>query len=169
MYLFKVQPFYHNNPAIHSQVVTSYERIAENQKAFKSRDKITNLYVKDGPWYAFNHRNQEAIDQARGLMKDALLQSGEYHYEMAKGFTSQAEQSALVSDKEALLKKASKEYDQASLAYQRYLNRYNQDENTYTLMVRYADALFFSNHYAKALDQYLKVRDSKLGDEYKNF
>ncbi|MBM4290510.1 MAG: tetratricopeptide repeat protein, partial [Deltaproteobacteria bacterium] len=49
--LFKAQPFYRNNPVIHATVVTAYERIAQPDLAFKSRDQLNAAYITDGPWY----------------------------------------------------------------------------------------------------------------------
>ena len=165
--LFKLDPFYKNNPEIHSKVVTAYERIAQPDRAFNTRDDITNIYVKDGPWYAFNHKDQTAIDQARSLMKGALLQAGFYHLEQAEALREQGEQSETPSDQMALKSQAKVGYKKASLAFERYLDRYKRDENTYELQYLLAETLFYSDLFPPALAQYIKVRDSKLSTDRK--
>lgn len=160
-YLFQMNPFYRNNPSIHFKVVNAYNRIAQPEKAFVSRDQITEDYVKDGPWYAYNHKDQLAIDQARSLMKDALLQTGSYHHENAQGLRQRSLEMELESDRQNLMRQARQSYQKAALSYQRYLDRYKQDENTYELYFMYAEASFYSQQYRQALTQYLRVRDFK--------
>lgn len=165
--LFKRHPFYRNNPTIHSKVVTAYERIAQPERAFSTRDTINNAYVINGPWYAYNHKDQEAIDQATGLMKDSLLQAGTYHHERASLLRQRSLEAESEPEQRALLAQAKDSYRTAAVSYQRYLERYKKDENTYELMYLVADALYFSEDYPGAYKQYLAVRDSRLGNEHK--
>ena len=165
LYLFKTHPNYRRNPEIHSKIITAYERIAQPEKAFDERDNFTNVYVINGPWYASNHRDQEALDKARELMKDSLLQAGTYHHERAQSFRGRAEESE-GEDQEVLSREARSSYYKAALSYQRYLERYRKDQNTYELLYLYADALYYSEEYERAFKQYLLVRDSKLGAEH---
>ena len=165
LYLFKTHPHYRRNPEIHSKIITAYERIAQPEKAFDERDNFTNVYVINGPWYASNHRDQEALDKARGLMKDSLLQAGTYHHERAQSFRGRAEESE-GEDQVVLSREARSSYYKAALSYQRYLERYRKDDNTYELLYLYADALYYSEEYERSFKQYLLVRDSKLGDEH---
>ena len=164
-YLFEKHPYYRRNPEIHSKIITAYERIAQPEKAFSERDNITNAYVIDGEWYVSNHRDQAAIDLARGLMKDSLLQAGTYHHERAQTFRTRAGESE-GDDSISLMNSAQSSYKKAALSYQRYLQRYRRDDNTYELLYLYADTLFYSEEYSRAFQQYLIVRDSKLGDEH---
>lgn len=164
-HLFKLHPHYRRNPEIHSKIITAYERIAQPEKAFSERDKITNSYVIDGPWYVSNHRDQDAIDLARTLMKDSLLQAGTYHHERAQAFRERASESE-GDDSASLMANAKSSYTKAALSYQRYLQRYRRDENTYELLYLYADALFYSQDYERAFKQYLIVRDSKMGNDH---
>ena len=165
LHLFKTHPFYRRNPEIHSKVITSYERIAQPERAFGERDKFTNAYVINGRWYAANHRDQEALDKARELMKDSLLQAGTYHHERAQSFKTRADESD-GDDAVSLMREARASYHKAALSYQRYLERYRKDQNTYELLYLYADALYYSEEYERAFNQYLVVRDSKLGNDH---
>jgi TolA-binding protein len=166
LYLFKAHPFYRRNPEIHAKIITAFDRVAQPEKAFIERDRITNVYVKDGPWYTYNYRDQEAIDKARTLMKDALIQAASYHHNRAQDFRQRSSELA-DADTEVLLRRAHKSYAKAALAYQRYLDRYKKDKNTYEILYNYADALFYSKEYQRALNQYLVVRDSELGDSFR--
>lgn len=165
--LFKAQPFYRSNPLIHAKVVTAYERIAQPDLAFKSRDQLNSAYITDGPWYAANYKDQSAIDAARGLMKDSLLQAGTYHHERAQALRARALEADNELDRDALMREAKESYRTAAASYQGYLARYKNDENTYELMYLVADALYYSEDYPNALAQYVKVRDSRLSDEHK--
>jgi len=165
--LFKRHPYYRNNPSIHAKVVTAFERIAQPDQAFSTRDTINNAYVINGPWYAYNHKDQEAIDLATGLMKDSLLQAGTYHHERASMLRQRSMEAESDAEQRALLNQAKDSYRTAALSYKRYLDRYKKDENTYELMYLVADALYFSEDYPGAYKQYLTVRDSQLGDEHK--
>lgn len=166
LHLFKTHPFYSENPSIHAKIITAYERIAQPERAFLERDRITDVYVKDGPWYAFNHKDQDAIDNARALMKDALLQAGTYHHGRAQSFRSRADE-ADPSDESSLMAQAKESYMKAALSYQRYLDRYKTDENTYELLYLFAEALYYSEDYQRAFEQYLVVRDSALDTIHK--
>lgn len=165
--LFKNHPFYRNNPMIHAKTVTAFERIAQPDRAFSTRDTINNAYVINGPWYAYNHKDQEAIDQATKLMKDSLLQAATYHHERASMLRQRAMESETESEQRVLMNQAIESYRTAALSYQRYLDRYKKDENTYELLYLVADAFYFSGDYPNALKQYVNVRDSKLGTEHK--
>ena len=166
LHLFKKHPNYRKNPQIHAKIVTAYERIAQPEEAFRMRDELTDVYVKGGPWYVYNHTDQEAIDQARGLMKDALLQTGTYHHTRAQSFRERADEGD-PADADLLLRSAKNSYQKAALSYQRYLDRYKTDDNTYELLFLFAEALYYSDDYQRSFEQYLVVRDSKLGDERK--
>ena len=98
-------------------------------------------------------------------MKDSLLQAGTYHHERAQSFRGRAEESE-GEDQEVLSREARSSYYKAALSYQRYLERYRKDQNTYELLYLYADALYYSEEYERAFKQYLQVRDSKLGQEH---
>ena len=66
----------------------------------------------------------------------------------------------------ALCEEAQKQYAAASAAYLQYVRAYPNNPQAYELRFNLADALFWSEHYGEAAEQYGLVRDSNLDDKY---
>src|SRR5262249_39686829 len=65
-----------------------------------------------------------------------------------------------------MLDQIAKEYAQAAVAYEKYLEAYPNSKNTYEYAYSYAETLYYSGRFLEAATQYEKVRDSNLDNKY---
>lgn len=150
-----------DNPELHNQMILAYERLQEFDKAFAERDVLADKYGEGSEWYAANATSGKAIEAAEQLAEQALIQAATYHHTRAQDLKSAA------GDDPGAAGPYIDEYAQAATAYEKYLARYPKSDNTYELSYYYAECLYFSFRYPEAAVQYATVRDSKLGEQYR--
>lgn len=150
------------NPELHAKLIISLERQQQLDDAFRERDKLGKLYGPESDWYAANRDEPEALQIAKELIEESLIQAATYHHSRAQQFKTKAEQGDAVAETKAI-----EEYGLAASAYEDYLAQYPKSENAYDLGYFYAECLYYSFRFPEAAKQYAKVRDSKLGEKYR--
>jgi TolA-binding protein len=160
--LLKQFPDDKGNPDLHAKLIVSLERVRRQDEAFRERDKLGQLYGPDSDWFAANQNNPDALQVAKELIEESLIQAATYHHSRAQQFKAKAEQGDAAAETQAI-----EEYGLAASAYEDYLAQYPKSENAYDLGYFYAECLYYSFRFPDAAAQYAKVRDSKLGDKYK--
>lgn len=160
--LLKQFPDDKGNPELHAKLIVSLERVRRQDEAFRERDKLGQLYGPDSDWFAANQNNPEVLQIAKELIEESLIQAATYHHSLAQRFKAKAEQGDAAAEAKAI-----EEYGLAASAYEDYLAQYPKSENAYDLGYFYAECLYYSFRFPDAAAQYAKVRDSKLGDKYR--
>ncbi|MCB9537833.1 MAG: tetratricopeptide repeat protein [Myxococcales bacterium] len=161
-HLLATFPNHPENPELHARMVTAYERLQQFDRAFAERDNLAQSYGPDSAWYAANRNKPKALDAARELMEDALIQAATYHHSRAQQLRADAQKGDAAAEDEAI-----RSYRLAAVAYENYLKQFPKSENAYELNFFYAECLYYSFRFLEAANQYGVVRDSRLGDKYK--
>jgi len=160
-HLLKTFPTNEENPKLHAQMVTAYERLQRIADAFAERDNLASAYGEGTEWYAANQNRPKVLRQADELMEDALIQAATFHHAEAQRLKE------MIAEDPSVEERAISLYRQAASAYEKYLEQYPNSENTYDLNFFYAECLYYSFQFASAADQYGVVRDSKMGKKYR--
>lgn len=157
-------PYDPGNPKLQDRVVMAFERQRDFENALKEREVLARNYTKGTDWYKKNRDNREAIDQAAELAELALVSAAVNHHKAAQDLKKLAAASKKPSGD--ILERISKEYAQAALAYEKYLDQYPASKNTYEYSYSYAETLYYSGRFLDAAKAYEKVRDSNLDNKY---
>ncbi|HTJ44942.1 MAG TPA: tetratricopeptide repeat protein [Kofleriaceae bacterium] len=148
-----------DNPVVHQEIVDAFhakgDKFAEDQEAAK----LATNYAPCTKWYEHNEKDRTAMDNWRRISERAL-------YAAARNTHSSATE--LRKDYDASPKKdpeAKKEYlalyDKAVELYKQYITQYPDSDYVYELTFFMGEALFYSEHYPDAVDQYAWVRDHR--------
>ena len=160
-FLLKRYPTHRDNPTLHQTIITAFERLREFDASFGERDVLAKAYDYETPWHEANRNDLEAVQAAQKLIEGALITAAQYHHMRAQQFKDEAGKGKAGAEDEAI-----REYKLAAVSYDNYLRKYPESENAYDLSFFYAECLFYSFRFPEAADQYERVRDSALGNQY---
>jgi tetratricopeptide (TPR) repeat protein len=149
------------NPDLHAKLIVSLERQQQLDEAFKERDRLGRAYGPESDWYAANENNPKAIEAARELLEESLIQAAQYHHSRAQQLKARAAGGDGLAERQAI-----DEYRLAAESYEDYLQQYPKSENAYDLGYFLAECLYYSFRFPEASDQYGKVRDDKRSSRY---
>lgn len=161
-FLLKRFPTNPENPTLHQNIINAYERLREFDASFNERDVLAKTYDFETPWHEANRSNLEAVQKAQKLIESALITAAQYHHMRAQQLKDDAGKGTAGAEDEAI-----REYKLAAVAYDNYLRKYPESENAYDLGFFYAECLFYSFRFPEAAQQYERVRDSVLGEKYR--
>jgi len=142
-------------PAIQARVLEAYELLQEAEGVVRARDRLATNYLRDTPWFRANENDPEALEKALVLAEGALVAAALDHHARAQKLRSEGDAEG-----------AKGEYRIAAQAYAAYLERFSDTLSSYEYRYSYADALYFSEQYKDAAEQYAIVRDSNIDDKF---
>lgn len=157
-------PYDPGNPKLQDRIVMAFERQRDFAHALAEREALARNYTKGTEWYKKNRDNKEALDQAAELAELALVSAAINHHKAAQDLKRMA--AAAKKPDPRMLENISKEYAQAALAYEKYLEQYPNSKNAYEYGYSYAETLYYSGRFLEAAAQYEKIRDSNLDNKY---
>jgi len=160
--LLQKWPTYGDAPKIQDRIVQAYERDRNMVQAAKERELLGRLYVKGTDWYRANQNNPDALAAAQQLSEDALLTAATNIHAGAQACRAQADQ----SKNPAQAAQCEEMYKTSAELYEKYLNAYPNSKRAYEYSLYYADALFYSQQYERAIAAYTTVRDSVLDNRF---
>jgi TolA-binding protein len=144
-------------PLIQQRLVQAYERDREFDKAWKERDLLVKKFSEESPWFQINKTNPDVIAKTRQLMERSIYSSAVFHHQQAQAYK-----------KAGKLDLALREYQQATLAYGTYLQRFPHAKNLYESQFYYAETLYNSLQFTQAAGMYARVRDDQTDGRYLN-
>lgn len=154
-------PMNQQAPRLQEQIATAHQRNNEFEQAISARGQLAN-YGEDSPWAAANVEHPEALRQASELAENALIDTAIHYHRTAQ----QLRQRGVVEQNPELLRRAQENYNLAATAYRAYIQRFPNSPNAYELNYNLADALFYSDQWLAAAEEYVRVRDSNLDDRF---
>ncbi|HIN85450.1 MAG TPA: tetratricopeptide repeat protein [Myxococcales bacterium] len=150
------------NPDFHEQLIESYDRAQDMAGAASARDDLISLYNKKSKWYRANIGNAKATTKADRMVEGALQQRAKYHHLNAQNLKVQAK----AEGNSAKLRESRVAYKKAISAYRDYLEAYPNNRDSYEIKYLMAEALYYSDQFKKAAEQYAVVRDIPNHKEY---
>jgi hypothetical protein len=155
-------PYYAEAPKIQERIVRAFERDRNIVMAAKEREILGRNYVKGTEWYRQNQDNPDAIAAAQQLSEDALLMAATNVHAGAQACRNKAEE----EKNPAKLEECKPMYATSAELYEKYLAAYPNSRRAYEFSIYYADAVFYSEQYEKAIVAYTAVRDSILDNRF---
>ncbi len=152
-------PMHHQAPEITNMVARAYTRHQEMQRAIEYRARLGN-YGEGTDWWNANVEHPGAQRTAEQLAENALIGTAVHFHQDAQRLRQQC----VHEQNPDLCTRAEEAYRLAAQAYREYLRRYPNNPQAYELRYNLADALFWSESYEEAAEQYALVRDSNLDD-----
>jgi TolA-binding protein len=156
-------PLHPEAPVAQSRIVLALERQREFERSMKERELLATQFASGTPWSKANRDKPEAVDKARQLAEEALIQAAAFHHRGAQ----ELKRRGLALGDEKLLAAAKGEYELAAAAYADYLQRFAESKNGYEYRFYYAESLYWSQRFAEAATEYQAVRDSNVDDRFR--
>ena len=138
-------------PKIQLRIMEAHKLLQQPEEALAARDQLATNYLRGTDWFYANEDDPEAIEEALALAEEALVGTALDHHQRA--------QELRIAGDDA---KAKQEYAIAARAYDAYLERFPDTPSSYEYRFNYAEALYYSDQFGRAAQQYSAVRDSNL-------
>lgn len=154
-------PLAEENPKIADKAIIALERLRRFDEAVEQRRQIGLNYGPGSEWYEHQRAEGrvEAMAFADKLAQDNLIDSATWYHEQAQKL---AEEAISRSDSE-MGRQAQERFRLAATAYEKYLEQYPNDRESYKWSFYLAECLFYSQQYPEAAEAYIEVRELNVG------
>ncbi len=147
------------DPVVEQEIVDAFHAKGDKFAEDTAAADLATRYAPGSKWYEANEKDRTAMDNWRRISERAL-------YAAARNTHSSATE--LRKDYEAAAKKDPQAkqdyldlYSKAVELYKQYITQYPDSDYIYELTFFMGEALFYSEHYMDAVDQYAWVRDHR--------
>lgn len=153
------------NPVVHQEIVNAYESKGDKFAADSAAAELATRYAPGTAWYAANEKDREAMDNQRRIAERALYAATRNTHSAATVMRKDYE---AAGKKDAAAKQAYLAmYSKAVELYRTFIKTYPESDYIYEFNFLAGEALYWSERYAEAIDQYKWVRDHRdLGSTY---
>ena len=147
------------NPVVHQMIVDAFEAKGDKLAADEAAAQLAIRYAPGTPWYEANEKDREAMENQRRIAERALYASARNTHLAATNLRKEYEDGGKT---EAALKEQYLElYASAVKLYQTFIKQYPESDYVYEFTYYEGEALFYSERYMEAVEQYKWVRDHK--------
>lgn len=154
-------PFNKRVPEVTNMIARAYTRKQAVDKAIEYRAKLSD-YGQGSEWWNANVENPKEQRQAEQFAENALVGAAIHHHQDAQ----QLRRECVEMQDPSLCAQAESSYRLAAESYREFLKRYPNNPQAYDLRYNLADALFWSQAYEAAAQEYAAVRDSNLDNTH---
>jgi len=148
-----------HNPVVHQEIVNAFESKGDKFAADQAAAELATRYGPGTPWYEHNEHDREAMESQRRIAERALY---------AAALNTHAAATQLRKDFEASTKKDPQAkqdylamYAKAVDLYRNFIKTYPDSDYIYEFTFDEGEALYYSERYPEAIEQYSWVRDHK--------
>jgi tetratricopeptide (TPR) repeat protein len=147
------------NPVVHQEIVNVFELKGDKFAADNAAAELATRYAPGTPWYAANEKDREAMDNQRRIAERAL-------YAAARNTHSAATQMRKDYDLAKTKDPAQKQeylamYNKAVELYRTFITTYAESDYVYEFTYNAGEALYYSERYMEAVENYKWVRDHR--------
>jgi cellulose synthase operon protein C len=153
------------NPVVHQQIVNVFELKGDKFAADSAAAELAIRYAPGSAWYVANEKDREAMENQRRIAERAL-------YAATRNTHTAATQARKDYEAASTKDPAKKEeylalYTKAVDLYRTFITQYPESDYVYEFTYLQGEALYFSEHYLEAVEQYKWVRDHRdLSEAY---
>ncbi len=153
------------NPVVHQQIVDAFEAKGDKLAADEAAAQLAIRYAPGTPWYQANEKDREAMENQRRIAERALYASARNTHLAATNLRKEYEAGGKTEP--ALKEEYLALYASAVKLYQTFVKQYPESDYAYEFTYYQGEALFFSERYMEAVEQYKWVRDHRdLSEAY---
>ena len=153
------------NPVVHQMIVDAFEAKGDKLAADEAAAQLAIRYAPGTPWYQANEKDREAMENQRRIAERALYASARNTHLAATNLRKEYEAGGKTEP--ALKEEYLALYASAVKLYQTFVKQYPESDYAYEFTYYQGEALFFSERYMEAVEQYKWVRDHRdLSEAY---
>jgi tetratricopeptide (TPR) repeat protein len=148
-----------HNPLVHQEIVNAFEAKGDKFAADQAAGELATKYGPGTAWFTANEKDRQAMEAQRRISERALY---------AAALNTHSAATTGRKDWEASSKKdpAAKQeylalYAKAVDLYRNFIKTYPDSEYIYEFSFNEGEALFYSERYPEAIEQYTWVRDHR--------
>jgi tetratricopeptide (TPR) repeat protein len=148
-----------HNPVVHQEIVNAFESKGDKFAADQAAAELATRYGPGTPWYTANEHDREAMEAQRRIAERALY---------AAALNTHAAATQARKDWEASSKRDPQGkqdylalYAKAIDLYRNFIRTYPDSDYIYEFTFDEGEALYYSERYPEAIEQYSWVRDHK--------
>ena len=158
-------PLEREAPYRHDKLIRVLVESGNELAALEELERLSSAYAPESSWYREQERlgNAEALAYADELARGSLLDSANNAITQARELAAQAAETGAPG----LEAQAIARFRVAATLYEAFLERYPMADEAYEARALFAQALFYSQQYEEAAEQFAIVRDSEESDEYR--
>lgn len=147
------------NPVVHQEIVNAFEAKGDKFAADQAAGELATRYAPGTPWYEANEKDREAMENQRRIAERALYAAARNTHlaatNMRKEYEAGGKTEAVVREEYLKL------YAHAVDLYRTFITQYPESDYVYEFTYYMGEALFFSERYLEAVEQYRWVRDHR--------
>lgn len=147
------------NPVVHQQIVDAFEAKGDKLAADEAAAQLATRYAPGTPWYLANEKDREAMENQRRIAERALYASARNTHLAATNLRKEYEAGG--KQEPALKEEYLALYASAVKLYQTFVKQYPESDYAYEFTYYQGEALYFSERYMEAVEQYRWVRDHR--------
>ncbi|MEZ4365339.1 MAG: tetratricopeptide repeat protein [Kofleriaceae bacterium] len=153
------------NPVVHQEIVNTYELKGDKFAADNAAAELATRYSPGTAWYAANEKDREAMEAQRRIAERALYAAARNTHVAATNLRKEYDEDGqqnpdLKTDYVEL-------YTRAIDLYATFITQYPDSDYVYEFTYFMGEALYYSERYLEAADQYKWVRGHRdLSETY---
>jgi tetratricopeptide (TPR) repeat protein len=147
------------NPVVHQMIVDAFEAKGDKLAADEAAAQLAIRYAPGTPWYIANEKDREAMENQRRIAERALYASARNTHLAATNLRKEYEAGG--KSEPALKEEYLALYASAVKLYQTFVKQYPESDYAYEFTYYQGEALFYSERYMEAVEQYKWVRDHR--------
>jgi tetratricopeptide (TPR) repeat protein len=147
------------NPVVHQEIVNAFEAKGDKFAADQAAGELATRYAPGTPWYLANEKDREAMENQRRIAERALYAAARNTHLAATNLRKEWEAGGKT---EAVVREEYLKLYQAAVdLYRTFITQYPESDYVYEFTYYQGEALFFSERYLEAVEQYRWVRDHR--------
>jgi tetratricopeptide (TPR) repeat protein len=147
------------NPVVHQYIVDAYEAKGDKYAVDQTAAELAIRYAPGTPWYAANEKDREAMENQRRIGERALYAAARNTHLAATNLRKEYEAGG--KSEAALREEYLQLYAKAVELYRTFVKTYPESDYAYEFTYFQGEALFYSEKYLEAAEQYRWVRDHR--------
>lgn len=147
------------NPVVHQAIVDAFEAKGDKLAADEAAAQLAIRYAPGTPWFIANEKDREAMENQRRIAERALYASARNTHLAATNLRKEYEAGGKTEP--ALKEEYLALYASAVKLYQTFVKQYPESDYAYEFTYYQGEALFYSERYMEAVEQYKWVRDHR--------
>lgn len=147
------------NPLVHQYIVDAYEAKGDKYAVDQTAAELAIRYAPGTAWYAANEKDREAMENQRRIGERALYAAARNTHLAATNL--RREYVAGGSSEAALREEYLALYGKAVDLYRTFVKTYPESDYAYEFTYYQGEALFYSEKFLEAAEQYRWVRDHR--------
>jgi cellulose synthase operon protein C len=147
------------NPQVHQEIVNTFEAKGDKFAADGAAAELATRYAPGSPWFAANEKDREAMENQRRIAERALYAAARNTHSAATNARKEYDAAAKKDPNEKVAYLAM--YERAVGLYRTFILQYPESDYVYEFTFMQGEALYFSERYLEAVEQYKWVRDHR--------